>query len=72
MAQAHVGRPITTLRWRFFSTGFGISVWQRQQTRLSSGFHVPHLGQSICECSSAGAIRKVRQILAHAPRSDKR
>ncbi len=29
----------------FLVTGFGISVWQRQQTCLSSGFQVPHFGQ---------------------------
>jgi hypothetical protein len=33
--------------WRFFlgGSGLGNSVWQRQQSVLSSGFHVPQLGQ---------------------------
>jgi hypothetical protein len=43
----HVQTGIPSTRMGFFSgLGLGISVWQRQQTRLSSGFHVPQFGQS--------------------------
>ena len=48
MTQLHTGRPKNTVGFLgFFSTGLGNSASQRQQTRLSSGFHWPHFGQSI-------------------------
>jgi hypothetical protein len=48
ITHAQTGNPNNTAGRRgFFSTGLGRSAWQRQQTRLSSGFHVPHFGQSI-------------------------
>lgn len=46
-SQNHRGKPAMRRGSRFFfSTGRGSSVWQRQQTSLSSGFHVPQFGQS--------------------------
>jgi hypothetical protein len=41
-----MGRPQKVVRRCFFGSGLGNSDWQRQQTFLSSGFHVPQLGQS--------------------------
>lgn len=46
--QTQIGKPPNVCRVFFLSgKGFGISVWQRQQTSLSSGFHVPQFGQFI-------------------------
>jgi hypothetical protein len=47
-SQAQSGRPRKTTGLRFsLTTGLGSGVWQRQQTSLSSGFHVLQLGQFI-------------------------
>jgi hypothetical protein len=43
-----MGKPKNVWRFFFFGCGFGSSSWQRQQTSLSSGFHVLQFGQSIC------------------------
>jgi hypothetical protein len=43
----HIQSGNPQIDWRFFfgGSGLGNSVWQRQQSVLSSGFHVPQLGQ---------------------------
>jgi hypothetical protein len=40
-----IGKPANVWRLGFLGTGFGSSVWQRQQMSLSSGFQVPQFGQ---------------------------
>jgi hypothetical protein len=40
-----IGKPRIFCRFFLGGSGLGNSVWQRQQIVLSSGFHVPQLGQ---------------------------
>jgi hypothetical protein len=40
-----MGKPKIFCRFFLGGSGRGSSVWQRQQSVLSSGFHVPQLGQ---------------------------
>jgi hypothetical protein len=48
IAHAQTGNPSTIRGTRFFfSTGLGRSDWHRQHILLSSGFQVPHFGQSM-------------------------
>ena len=46
ITQAQMGSPQKEVRLGFLGWGLGSSVWQRQQTVLSSGFQVPQFGQS--------------------------
>ena len=63
--QTQIGNPANVCRVFFFSgSGFGNSVWQRQQTSLSSGFHVPHFGQSIARSLFWQICKIVSQIRA--------
>ena len=40
-----IGKPKMLGRFFLGGSGLGSSVWQRQQSVLSSGFHVPQLVQ---------------------------
>jgi hypothetical protein len=45
-AHIQMGNPKNVVRRVFLGSGLGSSCWQRQHSDLSSGFHVPQLGQS--------------------------
>jgi len=66
MTQLQTGRPNNIAGFLvFFSTGLGNSASQRQQTRLSSGFHWPHFGQSIGVPPTSRGRGDYQGILTH-------
>ena len=72
-SQTQMGMPRNMMRrLGFFSTGRGSTVWQRQQTSLSSGFQVPHSVQSGIRLSGVRLVDDGAVMLSHKRGTGKR